>query len=97
MPQTSLLAIMSLLLFYKQTLCQGYDYGAKSRSTKLGENVELSCFSPSPWFFCVWEGPRGDRVCALRSELGNGENAMCGGNKMMEIKGENKITNENHY
>ena len=86
--QTSLLTAMPLLLFCKQTLSQGEDYGVKTTTTKLAEKVELSCFSPSPWFFCVWEGPRGDRVCALRSEMENGEEAMCGGNKKMEIKGE---------
>ena len=84
----SLLADMSLLLFCKQTLCQGENYGGKYKSTKLAEKVELSCFSPSPWFFCVWEGPRRDRVCALRSEIGKEEKAMCGGVDMMEIQGE---------
>merc|ERR1712130_613596 len=59
----------------------------KKVSTKLFESVELSCSSNSPWFFCVWEGPRGDRVCSLRSAIKTGGGSMCGQNEKMEIKG----------
>ena len=36
---------------------------------ELDGNVTLRCVSPSPWFFCVWEGPQGGRVCGLRDKL----------------------------
>ena len=58
-----------------------------SMSTRLSESVELSCSSPSPWFFCVWEGPRGDRICSLRSALGVGGGSLCGESDRMEITG----------
>ena len=59
----------------------------KSVTAKLSESVLLSCHSPSPWLFCVWEGPRGDRVCGLRDSIGKGEGSMCGENKKLQIKG----------
>ena len=30
---------------------------ATTTATTLGSTTTLSCRSPSPWFFCVWEGP----------------------------------------
>ena len=46
----------------------------------LGEDNSrsLSCSSPSPWFFCVWEGPRGDRLCSLRGRQGDLKDGACG-------------------
>ena len=38
----------------------------------------LSCSSPQPWFFCVWEGPREDRLCSLRSREGELKERACG-------------------
>ena len=55
--------------------------------TELSELVELSCSSSSPWFFCVWEGPRGDRVCSLRSNIHQGGGTMCGVSEKLKMKG----------
>ena len=38
----------------------------------------LSCSRPQPWFFCVWEGPREDRLCSLRSREGGLRERACG-------------------
>ena len=55
--------------------------------TELSDLVELSCSSSSPWFFCVWEGPRGDRVCSLRSNIHQGGGTMCGVSEKLKMKG----------
>ena len=55
----------------------------------LGANTTLSCASPGPWFFCVWEGPGGGRVCGLRDRLGDtSHEALCGGDSRTMISGE---------
>ena len=54
-----------------------------------GGNVTLRCVSPSPWFFCVWEGPRGGRVCGLRDKLDTeGHQTLCGADQRLNITGE---------
>ena len=52
-----------------------------------GENITLSCTNPSPWFFCVWEGPRGDRICGLRDKLGSDQDQLCGEDHRFSISG----------
>ena len=37
-------------------------------------NVTLQCVSESPWFFCVWETPLGQRLCSVQSR----ESGACG-------------------
>ena len=53
----------------------------------LDRNLTLTCTNPSPWFFCVWEGPRGDRVCGLRDKLGSGQAKLCGEEDRFTISG----------
>ena len=54
----------------------------------LGANTTLSCSSlgARPWFFCVWEGPGGGRVCGLRDRLG--DSSLCGGDSRTQISGQ---------
>ena len=61
----------------------------KTVLAKLSQEVQLSCGSLSPWFFCVWEGPKGDRVCALRedAEEHREQTGMCGGAGRLHIRG----------
>ena len=33
----------------------------------------LTCGGQEEWFFCVWEGPRGDRLCSVRARKGQDE------------------------
>ena len=33
----------------------------------------LTCGGQTEWFFCVWEGPRGDRLCSVRARKGQDE------------------------
>ena len=56
-------------------------------STNVSGRVELSCHSPSPWFFCVWEGPLGERVCALKADIDKGQGTLCGVSTRLEITG----------
>merc|ERR1711884_801640 len=37
-------------------------------------NVTLQCVSESPWFFCVWETPQGQRLCSVQSR----DSGACG-------------------
>ena len=55
--------------------------------SSLGENITLTCTNPSPWFFCVWEGPRGDRICGLRDKLGSDQDKLCGEDHRFSISG----------
>jgi hypothetical protein len=84
---TNSIAAFLLLLLSEVFMIKSEDSVIKSTTTRLSESVEITCLSPSPWFFCVWEGPRGDRVCSLRSNIGKGDGSMCGGNDRMKIKG----------
>ena len=53
-------------------------------------NITLRCISPRPWFFCVWEGPHGGRVCGLRDKLASdGHQALCGADNRLNITGKN--------
>ena len=52
--------------------------------TTLENTVTLTCSSPSPWFFCVWEGPLGNRACGLK----NSDEALCGEDRRLQISGE---------
>ena len=54
-------------------------------------NITLRCVSPRPWFFCVWEGPQGGRVCGLRDKLtSDGHQALCGGDDRLNITGKSR-------
>ena len=55
------------------------------------KEVSLSCTSTSPWFFCVWEGPGGDRACALREKIGEQGNSLCGEQGRLEVRGNSSI------
>ena len=35
-----------------------------------GGAATLHCSAPASWFFCVWEGPGGGRVCGLQEAGG---------------------------
>ena len=51
-----------------------------------GEVITLTCPVPAaPWFFCVWESPRAQRVCELRHQLGGP--GLCGGEARLTITG----------
>jgi len=55
---------------------------------KLGGPATLVCRSPSPWFFCVWEGPDRSRACGLVGSGGGIEQPhMCGGSQRLKITG----------
>merc|ERR1712180_496648 len=34
--------------------------------TREGSPLTLSCSSSSPWFFCLWHSPVGDKECAIQ-------------------------------
>ena len=90
MGQIILLTTFWMLLFIKVAVSKSEHFGVKSTTTKVSATVELSCSSPSPWFFCVWEGPLGDRVCALRSDMDKEgvKEGMCGQDGRWRIRGE---------
>ena len=55
-----------------------------------GTTVSLACSSlgARPWFFCVWEGPGGGRVCGLREQLQQpGHQPLCGADTRLNITG----------
>ena len=56
--------------------------------SEVGQNLTISCTNPNPWFFCVWEGPRGDRLCGLRDKLGSGQAKLCGEEERYTISGQ---------
>ena len=55
------------------------------------KEVILNCPTSSPWFFCVWEGPHGDRACALRKMLDKQGNSMCGEQDRLEVRGNSSM------
>ena len=81
------MAFIMHFLLSKALLVKSEELVMKSVTTKLSESALLSCHSPSPWLFCVWAGPGGDRVCGLRDNIGKGEGAMCGGSSRLKITG----------
>ena len=83
-----LVAVIMHFLLSKALGVESEESVIKSVSTPLSEPVLLSCHSPSPWLFCVWEGPRGDRVCGLRDRVGKGEGSMCGGSSRLKLTGQ---------
>ena len=51
---------------------------ATTVQTMLGEeepsqSLLLTCGGEAEWFFCVWEGPGGDRLCSVRARQGEEE------------------------
>ena len=58
---------------------------------EAGTRVSLSCSSSTPWFFCVWEGPGGGRVCGLGSlvtgDKGDNTRPLCGEDTRLSIGG----------
>ena len=36
---------------------------------KQGDSVRLSCRTNIQWFFCVWQGPGGNRQCAIQERM----------------------------
>ena len=55
------------------------------------KEVTLTCITSSPWFFCVWEGPGGDRACALRDKMGKQGESLCGEQDRLEVKGNSSM------
>ena len=53
--------------------------------------VTLTCITSSPWFFCVWEGPGGERACALREKIGKQGDSLCGEQDRLEVKGNSSM------
>ena len=57
-----------------------------------GTTVSLGCYSPRPWFFCVWEGPRGGRVCSRRTldtnNSGGDTRSLCGEDARLSLGGQ---------
>ena len=50
-----------------------------SHDTVTNQSQSLTCSSESPWFFCVWEGPLGGRLCSVQSRDGQVSNSdACG-------------------
>ena len=73
-----------------QMLIKSEDIVMRSVATTLSSSVVLSCDSQAPWFFCVWEGPTGERVCSLRSDIGREGGDMCGESHRMTLQGTQK-------
>ena len=73
-----------------QMLIKSEEIVMRSVVTNLSSSVVLSCDSQAPWFFCVWEGPRGDRICSLRSDIGREGGDMCGESHRMTLQGTQK-------
>ena len=78
---------VTMVLLSDISLIQSQKHLTREMSTRVAESVELSCSSQAPWFFCVWEGPTGDRVCSLRSSLGKGGGSMCGESDRLKLNG----------
>merc|ERR1712013_83353 len=55
------------------------------------KEVTLTCITSSPWFFCVWEGPGGDRACALRDKMGKQGESLCGEQDRLVVKGNSSM------
>ena len=55
-----------------------------------GTTVSLSCttLGAKPWFFCVWEAPRGGRVCGRRSLDTEDTRSLCGEDTRLTIGGQ---------
>ena len=66
--------------------------GAGIRVTRTSENVlvrsgsslSLYCHTDTPWFFCVWTSPRGDKQCAIQE---NRVSSVCEGEPRIVISG----------
>ena len=74
-------------MFHLWLLFFGSPCLARVHILSSSKEVSLSCTTSSPWFFCVWEGPAGDRACALRDQMANHGNTLCGKQERLEIRG----------
>merc|ERR1719507_2219865 len=61
--------------------------GALVHTLSSSQELSLSCSTTSPWFFCVWEGPHGDRACALRTQMDVEGPSLCGEQDRLVIRG----------
>ena len=85
---TKIVTMIVVVLLSDQMLIKSEEIVMRSVATNLSSSVVLSCNSQAPWFFCVWEGPRGDRICSLRSNIGRqGDRDRCGESHRMNIQG----------
>ena len=82
--RTKIIMMIVVLFLSDQMLIKSEEIVMRSVATNLSSSVVLSCNSQAPWFFCVWEGPRGDRICSLRSDIGRD---MCGESDRLTIQG----------
>ena len=82
------LALISLMSIQSMLTTSAMTSDTENTSAKVSDLVTLSCKSSSPWFFCVWEGPKGDRVCALRAGVDKGQTGgICGSDDRLRISG----------
>ena len=83
--------IMAISLLPMLLLLFGQNSAAHVHLMSSSKEVTLSCTSSSPWFFCVWEGPHGERACALRDQMDTHGNTLCGKQDRLEIRGNSSI------
>ena len=83
--------MMRLLEYGLFLLCIGKCLGNKVTIMTNTKEVTLTCITSSPWFFCVWEGPGGDRACALRDKMGKQGESLCGEQDRLEVKGNSSM------
>ena len=73
-------------------LCIRYVEGkTQVYSISSNKEVTLSCLTTSPWFFCVWEGPGGERACALRVMMEKQGISFCGDQDKLEVRGNSSM------
>jgi len=51
---------------------------------KQGDSVRLSCRTNIQWFFCVWQGPDGDKQCAIQEKMPQN---VCDGDNRITLEG----------
>jgi len=83
--------MVSLLEWVLLVLCLVLCTAKKVTIMTNTKEVTLTCDTSSPWFFCVWEGPGGDRACALRQKMGKQGDSLCGEQDRLEVKGNSSV------
>ena len=80
-------ALVDTFKKWKALLVGAFSDTANPREGPLTALI-LPIHSPRPWFFCVWEGPGGGRVCGLREQLQQpGHQPLCGADTRLNITG----------
>ena len=68
--------VKQVVLIYTTLCLLAGEAGAVTVETRVTEEPSqtvLTCGGETEWFFCVWEGPRGDRLCSVRARKGQDE------------------------